>query len=96
MSKGSREATESAAGAPLRMARVHGNSTIPPRNSRLTKPCTSPLAPLRMARERRLYNVTPFSTSNPLALSTESTPVLFLIGANSLFLTTSKGRQLSS
>ena len=44
---------------------------------------------------RNVYSTTPFSVSSSLALSTESTPVLFLIGANSFLLTTSKGRQLS-
>lgn len=39
---------------------------------------------------RNVYSTTPFSTSSSLALSTESTPVLFLMGANSFLLTTSK------
>ena len=41
----------------------------------------------------RDYKVTPFFLRSSLALSTESTPVLFLMGANSFSLTTSKGRQ---
>lgn len=41
------------------------------------------------------YNSTPFFCSKIRALSTESTPVLFLIGANSFSRTTSNGRQVS-
>ena len=54
------------------------------------------------ARKRRFqatwltaYNTIPFFLHNSFALSTESTPVLFLIGANSFSRTTSNGRQES-
>ena len=43
----------------------------------------------------RFYSFIPFCSSNALALSTLSTPVLFFIGANSCSRTTSKGKQLS-
>ena len=42
------------------------------------------------------YNSIPFFLRSSLALSTESTPVLFLIGANSYSLTTSYARHESS
>ena len=42
------------------------------------------------------YNKMPFFFKSSRAVSTESTPVLFFIGANSRSRTTSKGRQLSS
>ena len=41
------------------------------------------------------YSSIPFNLHSSLALSTESTPVAFLMGANSLLRSTSNGRQFS-
>ena len=41
-----------------------------------------------------VYNSMPFSFKSSLALSIESAPVLFFIGANSLFLSTSNGKHV--